>query len=77
MFDNFVPKILYKVVQIWPGLFVCKQVTVCPSHIWATLYLWDDVEKYGVARLATDDDVRQCMHFACWITKPIYTHTFV
>ena len=30
---------LYKVVQIWPGLFVCKQVTVCPGHIWTTLYL--------------------------------------
>jgi hypothetical protein len=29
----------YKVVQIWPGLFVCKQVTVCPGHIWTTLYL--------------------------------------
>ena len=29
----------YKVVQIWPGLFVCKQVTVCPSHIWTTLYI--------------------------------------
>jgi hypothetical protein len=28
----------YKVVQTWPGLFVCKQVTVCPSHIWTTLY---------------------------------------
>jgi hypothetical protein len=26
------------VVQIWPGLFVCKQVTVCPGHIWTTLY---------------------------------------
>jgi hypothetical protein len=29
----------YKVVQIWPGLFVCKQVTVCPDHIWTTLYI--------------------------------------
>jgi hypothetical protein len=29
----------YKVVQIWPGLLVCKQVTVCPGHIWTTLYL--------------------------------------
>ena len=29
----------YKVVQIWPGLFVRKQVTVCPRHIWTTLYL--------------------------------------
>jgi hypothetical protein len=29
---------LYKMVQIWPGLTVCKQVTVCPGHIWTTLY---------------------------------------
>jgi hypothetical protein len=28
----------YKVVQIWPGRFVCKQVTVCPGHIWSILY---------------------------------------
>jgi hypothetical protein len=28
---------MYMVVQIWPGLFVCKQVTVCPGHIWTTL----------------------------------------
>jgi hypothetical protein len=27
------------VVQIWPGRFVCKQVTVCPGHIWTTLYI--------------------------------------
>ena len=29
---------IYKVVKIWPGLFVCKQVTVCPGHIWTTSY---------------------------------------
>jgi hypothetical protein len=29
---------IYKVVQIWPRRFVCKQVTVCPGHIWTTLY---------------------------------------
>jgi hypothetical protein len=29
---------IYKVVQIWPGQFVCKQDTVCPGHIWTTLY---------------------------------------
>jgi hypothetical protein len=28
----------YKVVQIWPGMTVCKQVTVCPGRIWTTLY---------------------------------------
>jgi hypothetical protein len=25
--------VMYKVVQICPGLIVCKQVTVCPGHI--------------------------------------------
>jgi hypothetical protein len=30
---------IYKVVQIWLGWFVCKQVTVCPGHIWTTLYM--------------------------------------
>jgi hypothetical protein len=30
----------YKVVQIWPGLFVCKQVIVCPGHIWNTLNMY-------------------------------------
>jgi hypothetical protein len=33
------PVSYYKVVQIWPGLFVCKQVTVCSGHIWTTLYI--------------------------------------
>ena len=36
---DHIPSTKYKVVQIWPGLFVCKQVTVCPGHIWTTLYL--------------------------------------
>jgi hypothetical protein len=31
--------LMYKVVQTWPGLIVCKQVTVCPGHIWTTLYM--------------------------------------
>jgi hypothetical protein len=30
--------VMYKAVQIWPGLTVCKQVTVCPGHIWTTSY---------------------------------------
>jgi small-conductance mechanosensitive channel len=31
---------MYKVVQIWPALIVCKQVTVCPGRIWITLYFY-------------------------------------
>jgi hypothetical protein len=37
-YDSLRREVLYKVVQIWPGRFVCKQVTVCPDHIWTTLY---------------------------------------
>jgi hypothetical protein len=37
---------IYKVVQIWPGLIVCKLVTVCPGHIWTTLYT-SSVKKYS------------------------------
>jgi hypothetical protein len=33
-----VTHVIYKVVQIWPGWFLCKQVTVCPGHISTTLY---------------------------------------
>jgi len=29
---------MYKVVQIWPGLFVCKSGDISPGHIWTTLY---------------------------------------
>jgi hypothetical protein len=36
------------VVQIWLGLIVCKQVTVCPGHIWTTLYYKCSVYKPSV-----------------------------
>jgi len=31
---------IYKVVQIWPGLFVCKSGDISPGHIWTTLYMY-------------------------------------
>jgi hypothetical protein len=37
--------------------------------------LWDNVEKYGIARQATDDNIIRRMRFACWITKATHTHT--
>ena len=37
IFENIIP--VYNVVQIWPGLIVCKQVTVYPGNIWTTLYI--------------------------------------
>ena len=37
--------------------------------------LRDNVEKYGRARQATDDDMIRRMRFACWITKATDTHS--
>ena len=39
-------------VQIWPGRFVCKQVTVCPGHIWTTLYFQSSCHKHLRALLS-------------------------
>jgi hypothetical protein len=35
--------------------------------------LWDNVEKYGTARQATDDNIIRPMRFACWITEATNT----
>ena len=37
--------------------------------------LWDNVEKYGRARQATDDNITRRMRFACWIAKATDTHS--
>jgi hypothetical protein len=47
---------IYKVVQIWPGLFVCKQVTVFPGHIWTTLY-------FNIILLSTPTPSKQHLSF--------------
>ena len=36
-------------------------------------YFWDNVEKYDIARQATDDSMIQHMCFACWITNATNT----
>ena len=33
------------------------------------------MEKHGTAGQATDDNIIQRMHFACWITKATDTHS--
>jgi hypothetical protein len=37
--------------------------------------LWDNVEKYGTARQATDDNIIRRMRCVCWITKATDTHS--
>jgi hypothetical protein len=49
--------------------FHVQQLFLCNSY-----RLWDNVEKYGTARRATDDYIRR-MQFACWITKATDIHS--
>ena len=37
--------------------------------------LWDNVEMYGTARQATNDNAIKCMRFSCWIPKATDTHS--
>jgi hypothetical protein len=42
---------------------------------WKLCRLWSNVEKYGGARHATDDNIIKLMHFACWTTKTTNSHS--
>ena len=33
------------------------------------------MEKYGIARQATDDNIIRCMRFACWKSKATDAHS--
>jgi hypothetical protein len=44
------------------------------NFFWKSYHLWNNVEKYGRARQATDDNIIWCMCFACWLTKATGTH---
>ena len=64
---------MYKVVQIWPGPFVCKQATVCPGHIWTTLYL----PKYTASRpRRTNLNLQRRRHFNSQIWTYLYFKCF-
>jgi hypothetical protein len=42
---------------------------------WKSCHSWGNVEKYGRARQAADNNVIRCMHTACWITRATDTHS--
>jgi hypothetical protein len=52
-----------KLVEKFKTLILCSITFFRKSCL-----LWNNVEKYGIARQATDDII-QHMRFACWITK--------
>ena len=37
--------------------------------------LWDNLERFGRAGKATDENIILRMSFACWITKATHVHT--
>jgi hypothetical protein len=45
------------------------------SNVFQKIVLLNNVEKCGITRQATDDNIIGCMHFACWVTKARDTHT--
>jgi hypothetical protein len=48
---------------------------LCPiTFLWKSHPLWNNVEKYGIARQATDDNTIQRMRCACWIPE-LQTHS--
>jgi hypothetical protein len=63
-------------------MFQTKVVEKTKTHILCSITffrkscrLWDNVEKCGTARQATDDNITRRMRFACWITKATDTHS--
>jgi hypothetical protein len=55
-----------------------KTRILCSTIFFKSSRLWDNVEKYGTARRATDDNIIRHMRKACWITKTrIQTHTLI
>jgi hypothetical protein len=64
-------------------MFQTKFVEKIKTHILCSItfffrkswLLWDNVEKYGTARQATDDNIIWRMRFACCITKATDTHS--
>jgi hypothetical protein len=62
-------------------MFQTKVVQKIKTHILCSITvflkscrLWDNVEKYGTDRQATDDNMLRRMRIAFWITKAAYTH---
>jgi hypothetical protein len=70
---------IYKVVQTWPGLFVCKQVTVCPGHIWTTLYVLYKKHSswHQNSNVCDPDRLRHGHPTACVIAQQYSSSTFV
>ena len=54
---TYISLLIHKVVQIWPGLFVYKQVTVCPGHIWTTLYSMKHRPSWEANRFSASQEI--------------------
>jgi len=61
------PKILLRMRNVSNKSYIENQNILCAVNVFRKS--WENVEKYGMARWATDDNITNHMHFACWITK--------
>jgi hypothetical protein len=61
------------VVQIWPGLIVCTQVTVCPGHTWTTLYL-NILRKYTINYTALNGNSFKKLKEVCYKKTEQFWH---
>jgi len=59
---------LLKNKELWIKLVIWKSLHKLPFY-WKSWDLWENVEKYGGARQATDDDTIRRMFFSCRIIK--------
>ena len=52
-----------------------KHILCWVTFFWKSCRLWENVEKYGRAREATDKNIIRRVRFACWINKATNTHS--
>jgi hypothetical protein len=46
-----------------------KHILYPVNFFWKFFHLWDNVEKYGGAKQATDDNIIRCIQIACWLLR--------
>ena len=48
---------------------------MCNNFFPKIVFLWGDVEKYGTAGQATEDNITRHMRIACWINNATDSHS--
>jgi hypothetical protein len=67
--------IVLRMIYIWNKSRENQNTLFSNFFFRKSCYLWDNVEKYGRARQARDDNIIRRNRFACWVTKATNTHS--